>query len=188
MTGFLGRASPGRGAEATGESDSVGAAMYARAKRWRRVAASLGAAALLLALVGPIVLPPLWSLLTAAALAGVMTFVVMTKLSLGYEREALALEGDEIQSRIAAAVRVVNATARVARRKPNGCVIRSNNSPPYRLVFRWEKTPRGGYNVSGRSEPPGLGEFSDRLLRARIVEWVKIRHELDTKLDSDSSE
>jgi len=164
-------------------NDSVEEAMYAKAKRSRRVAASLGVAALVFVFVGPTVLPDVVSWLTATALAGMMAFVAMTKLSLDYEHDGLALEGDEIQSRITVAVQAVNANARVARRKPNGCVIQSNNSPRYRLVFRWEKAAAGGYNVIGRSEPPGFGEFSDRLLRARIDEWVKIRRELNASLD-----
>ena len=165
-------------------NDAVGAAMYARAKRWRRVAASIGVAALGFVFVGPVLLPDLLSWLTATVLAGLMALVVMTKLSLGYARDGLALEGDEIQSRISVAVQAVNANARVTRRKPSGCVIQSNNSPRYRLVFRWGKAGGGGYNVVGRSEPPGFGEFSDRLLRARIAEWVKIRRELDASLDA----
>jgi hypothetical protein len=158
--------------------------MYGKTRRWRRVAAAIGVAVLLFVFLGPILLPDVVAWLIATALAGLMAFVVMTKFALAYEHEGVALEGGELQARITAAVQTVNANARVARRKPNGCVIQSNNSPRYRLVFRWEKAAADGYDVIGRSEPPGFGEFADRLLRARIAEWVKICRELDSNLGS----
>ena len=158
--------------------------LYSQVARWRPVIAALAVAALVLVFVGPLLLSAVASLVGATVLAGVAASLVVTRMSLRYQRDGVTLRMEEVEERVLSVVTAAAPRARLVRSGRAGCAIRPDWDTRHRLSFRWLEARDGTLSIRGKSEPPSLGEFSPRLLRARATEWASVTARLDEAFDS----
>ena len=152
---------------------------YARITIWRRIIAGYGIALIAWLILGPLLIPGVAPWIVSVVLAGGWALLIGRKLALLYRNDEVGATETDISEVVIRAVQAVRPRARVVRSSRHGCVIRPSADTRHRLVFKWKTDPNRAMEVTGRSEPPSLGELSDKLVRARVDEWFEITQALD---------